>query len=210
MAVCLDLQKEHIRIVVWKLEETYDELLALLPKGNNYTEEANLQFKSQLRKAEWIAVRVLFHWLLGSKDRIVYDEKRKPYLLSGNGHISISHTKGHVAIAYCSSFCIGIDIEKIGSKALSVKNAFIHPKEDIKFENEKDTVHFYTLLWSAKESVYKLYNVDGLSFKCMQAEIVYPNTTDAWYMHVLNQEERKVINLSHTFQTDYVLTWAHL
>ena len=141
-------------IAVWKITESIEELCQLLPNGKNDLDIVQQKFKSEVRQKEWLAVRILCHSLLSEPFEIQYQESGKPYLKGTNLHISISHTKGYAALAL-SKTPIGIDIETWSSKAMKLKSKFLQESEmQLYLTNkpEDDAV----VLWSAKESVYKI------------------------------------------------------
>ena len=109
-----DKQTEGIRVVVWHVTEEYEELLSMLPDADSVQNEAEQQFSSEFRRVEWTAVRVLLYTVLDRQVHISYNEQGAPMLPDYEGlHISISHTKGYVAIALSETVAVGIDVEQI-------------------------------------------------------------------------------------------------
>ena len=82
---------------IWKVTETDDELLSCLSESFPYAEELE-QFKSPVRRTEYLSVRVLLKVLLGKEYRICYYPSGKPYLSDIGLHITISHTCGYVSV----------------------------------------------------------------------------------------------------------------
>ena len=83
------IQENGLLVGVWKTEETVEQLLALL--GNISMYEKDLEhFTSDMRKYEWLAVRVLLKTLCGEEKKVVYLPSGKPYLADGSAHISLS------------------------------------------------------------------------------------------------------------------------
>ena len=81
------IQENGLLVGVWKTEETVEQLLALL--GNISMYEKDLEhFTSDMRKYEWLAVRVLLKTLCGEEKKVVYLPSGKPYLADGSAHIS--------------------------------------------------------------------------------------------------------------------------
>lgn len=93
MALFLQHQGEDCHWAVWKLEETLEELLSLLPDSRKYRQEVE-KFSSAHRRLEWCAVRVLLYTILGVEKEIRYQDSGKPYLADKSFSLSISHTKG--------------------------------------------------------------------------------------------------------------------
>ena len=101
---------------IWKTSESLEELLALLPHKEKY-EEGIGKFTAISRKLEWLAVRVLLYTMLGEEKEIHYYSNGGPYLADGSFSISISHTKGYVAVLLGEpGKRVGIDIA--GGQAL--------------------------------------------------------------------------------------------
>jgi len=116
-------------------------------------------FSSLQRKREFAAVRYLLSQLGYSK--ALYYSKEIPMLHLGE-HIAISHSGDHVGIALCSEFSVGFDIEKKHLRTQKVYEKFVHPKErDVFTVNDLEMT---TLLWSFKETVYKVMRIENLNF----------------------------------------------
>ena len=126
---------------VWKTDETPEELLAMLPHGRKYR-DAMQCFKSEYRRLEWLAVRVLLYTLLGEEKEIVYYPSGKPYLADSSASLSISHTKGYVALVLGAwGKDVGIDIEQYAEKVRKVAHKYMR-------EDEEATVFHGTETWS--------------------------------------------------------------
>ena len=118
-------------------------------------------FKSNSRKMEFIASRILRHRIVGF-DKIEYNEVGAPYI-KGRGFISISHTHSMAALAINNKFQIGLDLEKQRENILSLKHKFMSEEEELLFDTEDKKV--VTKIWSAKEALYKLAGRKGIHFK---------------------------------------------
>lgn len=154
-----DNENRGIRYAVWHVTESLEQLIGLIPNGDATYKEAGNRFKSETRIKEWIAVRVLLYHLMGKNVKIAYKDNGAPYLKDCNKDISISHTTGYVCIALSETHRVGIDIERVANKVERVKDRFINECEP------GDTLTKMLLIWSAKESMYKLLQIEGLDFK---------------------------------------------
>lgn len=164
MPVFLQHREPNYCWAVWKIEETADELLAMLPHADAYAQEAR-RFASESRRLEWLVARVLLCAMLGKEKRIAYYSNGRPYLPDDPRHISISHTKGYVAIILGESPLagVGIDIERYGERVRRVADRFVRDDEVI--HSYKDTDIWALLLhWSAKETVYKCLDKPEVDF----------------------------------------------
>ena len=125
-----------------------------------------LQYRPK-RLVERLSVRLMLHQMAPEAPTLEHLPSGAPYLPDQEVHISISHTQG----AYCLSLGEtrhGIDLEKWGDKALRVRNMFIRDDEQPLFEAMASTLipeQIATLIWSAKESIYKLFDIPGLSLR---------------------------------------------
>ena len=115
------------------------------------------KIKSKKRALEILCTRTLL-MQMGEKGEISYNIDGAPKL-SNNKYISISHSSEIVSIILSNNNC-GIDIEKISSKPIQAYNRFESAK---KFIDENSD--FATLIWSAKECIFKLYQKGNINFK---------------------------------------------
>ena len=169
-----DKQTDGIRVVVWHVTEEYEELLSMLPDADSVQNEAEQQFSSEFRRVEWTAVRVLLYTVLDRQVHISYNEQGAPLLPEYEGlHISISHTKGYVAIALSETSAVGIDVEQI--ERLNKDNQFDDKEkmprvEKVRSRFMRDDESAETLVgtllhWSAKETVFKVLGREGVDFQ---------------------------------------------
>tara|TARA_B100000315_G_C14408712_1_gene509953 strand:+ start:114 stop:695 length:582 start_codon:yes stop_codon:yes gene_type:complete len=143
-------ESQNTTIGVWEITESLKELQSLLP----YENVKNLT--SEKRKLEWFATRALLK-NLNKSVRISYNNFGVP-LLSNGKYISITHSKGLVAVII-SNKKVGIDIEEISDKAIRLSSKFIS-KDNLKNLTDKKA----TLMWGVKETVYKWYQKGEIDF----------------------------------------------
>src|SRR5699024_12389607 len=98
----------EVLLGILKSDETTEQLLASLEHKDWYREK--LAVFSEKRKHEWLSVRVLLKALCGEEKEIAYYSSGRPYLKDGSRYISISHTRGYVAVALHSSCEVGMEI----------------------------------------------------------------------------------------------------
>ncbi len=164
MALFLQHQDENSRWAVWKLEETLEDLLSSFPHSGKYKQEIE-RFSSLHRRLEWCAVRVLLYTMLGTEKEIRYQSNGKPYLADKSFSLSISHTKGYVAVILGRvNKEVGIDIEQYGERVHKVAHKFIRDDELPGSYGGTDTWGLL-LHWSAKESVFKCMNTEEVDFR---------------------------------------------
>jgi 4'-phosphopantetheinyl transferase len=149
------------KVLIWKIEESFEKL----SEGINLTQHCNnrvLNMKSDLHRRGFMSVRHLLA-LEGYTDHdLYYDENGKPHLTDGK-HISITHSFVFSAIII-SDFEVGIDIEKQRSKILRIAHKFTPIEEYRTLANEDAIMRKLTIVWCAKESLYKSFAHPGVSF----------------------------------------------
>lgn len=143
--------KPNTQLAVWKMSETLEELLHI---GIVLSENT----KSEKRQKEWICSRLLLDSIVPNT-KISYNKHGAPVLSDGSV-ISISHSHDYCAILL-SKHIAAIDLELISTKADRLKGQFI-TKEEEKFITKSERS---TLLWCAKECLFKIHQQGNLNFK---------------------------------------------
>ena len=145
------IKENNIKIGLWKIEESLEELLQLARKTsitNNNTEK---------RKKEFLISRLLLR-NMNLNSNISYNKFGAPEL-DDFQNISISHSKKLVAILLGDKK-VGLDIELISNKPLRLSSKFIAKNVHENLSKEKAT-----LIWCAKEAIYKWYQKGNIDFK---------------------------------------------
>ena len=159
--------------------------------------------KSQLAKEQFLAVRKILH-LENPSYKIRYDESGKPSINS-DLNISISHSKFMAAIVFSKHNKAGIDIEHKENKIINIQNKFLNDAE--KLENEyQSNVDYLTMIWTAKESIYKALGIKGVSFS---DNIIIKNINkNKGYGYYTNGKEKYKFDLIFFSIEDYILCYA--
>ncbi len=147
-------------------------------------------FKSESRKKEFIASRILRHRILGFKT-IHYSQHGAPYI-KGKGFISISHCKNWAGIALNEEFSVGLDLEPPRENIFELSHKFLSDNERIKFDiHSKLEV---TKIWSAKEALYKLAGRKKIIFK---TELLLDKDLNGnWSGRIMNPDSILSVNLN--------------
>ena len=150
---------------IWHVTEDRDELLCALNSSERCITEMQ-KLKAEVRRMEYVSVRVLLKALTGKEFHILHYPSGKPYLEEGEYNISISHTKGYVAIAVHPTAEVGIDIEYFSQRVEKVASRFINKIEAGCVDKYTDQSYTNMLLlhWSAKETAFKLMNASEIDF----------------------------------------------
>jgi phosphopantetheinyl transferase len=146
-------------IYIWKIEESFDVLYNAV-ELNDKSETRLGKMKSELHQKGFLSVRHLLKEAGYTDFDLYYNEYGKP-LLKDKMHISISHSYQYAAIII-SDHDAGIDIEKNRPKIVTIQNKFVNTEIDTL--SDEDLVKQLTIIWGAKEAMYKIYPHGGLSF----------------------------------------------
>ena len=148
-----------VSVCLWQILEAeafFIENYTLDPK-----DLASIQtIKLESRRLEKWACRAALAELTGQNSvEITYSHHGQPLITFGS--ISFSHTKD-LALVVLSNQPVGADIEKITPRILKLKHKFMNQKEIQEFdvENPRDV----TLIWCAKEAIFKWYEKGELDF----------------------------------------------
>lgn len=148
------------KILIWHITESLD----ILSQGVALKEKSRkrmLGMQSEIHQRGFLSVRHLLKELGYADTDLSYDANGKPYLRDGK-HISITHSFEFSGIVV-SDQAFGIDIEMQREKIKKIANKFLG--EGKEFEENKGDVQKLTLIWGAKEAIYKIAPPVGLSFK---------------------------------------------
>lgn len=152
---------EHTKVFIWKIEESF-EWLAKDVKLTEHCQNRVNSMKSEIHRRGFMSIRHLLAEAGYTDFDLYYDEEGKPHLKDGN-HISITHSFEFSGIIV-SATPIGIDIEKQRDKILKIAPKFTPLEEYRTLANEEAIVRKLTIVWGAKEGIYKLVGIPGLLF----------------------------------------------
>jgi len=162
----VDIQTpNHSHILLWKIEEDANYYLQHL-KLTPYDLAEIDKFLVEKRKLQWYASRYTLKQILNTNE-IVHlhkNELGKPFILDSHLELSLSHTNAITAAITNPSLKVGIDVEHIKEKVKRVANKFTTEIETEKMTVENEIAYLITI-WSAKESLYKLYGNKRLDFR---------------------------------------------
>ena len=155
------------QILVWKVTESFTELFeqVVLNDSNRMRLDG---MKSEMHRRAFLSVRKLLQETGHTDLDLYYDEFGKPHL-HGEKHISITHSHNFSAIII-SHETVGIDIELQRDKIIRIADKFC----DSEFhflspsfgpEKKQDYIRKLTVIWGAKEAIFKIRNEKGISFK---------------------------------------------
>ena len=189
----------NTKIKLWKLNLGELNYYELDEYDNSLLEEK----KNKLVREQFLAVRKILH-LENPGYKIRYDESGKPSINS-DLNISISHSNRMAAIVFSGYSRAGIDIELKESKILKIKDKFLNESEKLKNEFQSD-LDYLTMIWTAKESIYKALGIKGVSFSDnIIIKNINKNKGQGYY---INGKEKYKFELIFFSIDDYILCYA--
>ena len=158
---------ENTRLGVWKIEETEEFFKGNVPLHREVTHPH--------KRLQHLAGRFLLQFLFPDfpYQLIEIADTRKPFLPDEQYHFSISHCGDFGAVIVSNNKRVGIDIEIPVEKIGRIMYKYLSAKEHELFnlipggENNTAEMNYDepTLLWSAKEAVFKWYGNGGVDFR---------------------------------------------
>lgn len=196
-----------ICVGLWQMTES----IAQLPKPKG----VDLAFRSEKRLKEELCVYALLSAMTGNDQLVIGHESSGKPLLEG-WSISISHTRGWVAVILSDDYQVGIDIEYSSDRVSKVVERFIREDE------QRATLAQQLINWSAKETVYKLCSEQKLDYFDMRLHTLQSDidtvfeqkrhTSDAVQgaVRVDVLKTKEVVTVHYELTPDYVLTYSFL
>ena len=150
------------KILVWKVTESVTALLeqVVLNDSNRLRFDG---MKSKMHQCAFLSVRKLLQETGHTDLDLYYDEFGKPHL-HGEQHISITHSHNFSAIII-SDETVGIDIELQRDKITRIADKFCDLEFQFLDRNDDAYIRKLTVIWGAKEAIFKIRNEKGISFK---------------------------------------------
>ncbi|MHA4810692.1 4'-phosphopantetheinyl transferase family protein [Flavitalea flava] len=206
---------EGTKIGIWHIQEPESFFLEKVPLKR----EVSHPFK----RLQHLAGRYLLPFLFADfpLEEIRIADTRQPFLESERYHFSISHCDHFAAAIVSNTHRVGVDIELITPRIERVAHKFLN-EEEVHFFNEdyalfleqwglrgKVQQELLTLIWSAKEAIFKWYGRGEMDFKkhmLLEGNI----TMDGEGIHLpfTFEKEKKIhLDLEARIFDDLVLAW---
>ena len=150
----------HTKVLIWKIDESYDDLFNSIYLNSRSNERIS-KMKSEIHQRGFISVRYLLKEAGYSDDDLFYTDDGKPHIKDGK-RISITHSYTFSAIII-SDTLVGIDMEKNREKIQRIAHKFVDTESE--FLDKKNKIEHLTVIWGAKESLFKIHPDGGLLFK---------------------------------------------
>ena len=188
------------KVLIWKIEESFDDLSFEISLTNASRTRVEAM-KSSLHQRAFLSIRHLLSFEGYSDSDLMYDEFGKPHLKDGK-FISITHSFTFSGIIISSENPVGIDIEKRRDKIVKIAHKFTPIEAYKSIANHDALVSKLTIVWGAKESLYKIYGkkkllflhhmyIDDFTFESNQTtgKILFEGTTSEYVINFIEIED---------------------
>lgn len=150
------------QILIWKITETFEALFGQVVLNDSNRNRLD-GMKSEMHQRAFLSVRKLLQKAGYTDFDLFYDSFGKPHLHNGN-YISITHSHEFSAIII-SNETVGIDIELQRNKIIKIAHKFCDNEFQFLDFDSEDYIRKLTVIWGAKEAIFKIRNEKGISFK---------------------------------------------
>jgi 4'-phosphopantetheinyl transferase EntD len=154
---------ESTKLGIWFITEREDFFLTKVPLKRDVSHPQ--------KRLQHLAGRFLLTELFADfpLEEILIADTNKPYLVDEKYHFSISHCGSYAAAIVSSANRVGVDVEKSGPTIEKIRHKFLSPSELERalagVVDRGEQLRLLTLLWSAKESIFKWYSLGKVDFR---------------------------------------------
>lgn len=149
------------QIYIWKITEPLSQLKIEVPLKEKSAQRIQ-GMKSEQHQRGFLSVRKLLEVAGYSDFDLYYDPAGKPHLHDGK-HISISHSHEFSSIIITNRN-VGIDLEMQREKIAIIGYKFAEAEYNFLNSESEDYIRQLTVIWGAKEAIFKIRNEVGISF----------------------------------------------
>lgn len=194
------------KLGLWRIEESEEFFLAKVPLKRDVTHPH--------KRLQHLAGRYLLPTLFEDfpLKEILIADTRKPILPDEQYHFSISHCGDYAAAIASSEQRVGIDIEQPTEKIFRITHKFLNEKEN-DFLNQpmssSQLLQIATLIWSAKEAMFKWYGNGGVDFrKHMHISEINGNEEEGQMSCHFQKNEHTELKATYRFLNQLVMSWV--
>ena len=150
----------NIQVFTWQIEESLEDLKSNILLSTVDQKRLSKRKSLQHQKGFLATRKLILHAGIDSAT-VKYNPNGAPFLDSGK-HLSITHSKTQAGIAL-GDHSLGLDIEEYHHKIQKIGPKLLHKDEDYAIESN-NPIEMLTMIWTAKEALYKALNISGISF----------------------------------------------
>jgi len=205
---------DSTRLAIWRIEEEENFFLQHVPLQRDITHPH--------KRLQHLAGRYLLQYLFADFpiNLIKIADTRKPYLEDEAYHFSISHCSSYAAAIVSKTKRVGVDIEVPTPKVEKIKHKFLHDAEinwqlavNLKMAENPNLVTYQpinllTLLWSAKEAVFKWWSYGNVDFSEMIRLQPFTMRSEGLIDSSFIAEETHSLQLHYKIFDSFCLAWV--
>ncbi len=204
------------KLAIWKIEEDESFFLQHVPLQRDITHPH--------KRLQHLAGRYLLQFLFPDFpiNLIKIAGTSKPYLENEAYHFSISHCSNYAAAVVSKTKRVGVDIEVPTHKVEKIKHKFLHERElqalQSELQNESQDYQNninpqtinpkLTLLWSAKEAVFKWWSYGNVDFSEMIRLQPFTLQSDGMINCAFISDETHPLRLHYKIFDGLCLAWV--
>lgn len=196
---------QDTRLAVWEISE--DESF-FLEKVSLRREIAHPH-----KRLQHLAGRYLLVYLFPDfpAELIEIADTRKPFLPDEQYHFSISHCGNFAAAIVSRTERVGVDVELLTPRVEKIKHKFLHPDElQMVDEATINRIQLLTLLWSAKEAMFKWWGSGDVDFSEVLRIWQMPNELKGKINASFQKNEVDVaLHLDYRLMNELTLCWVN-
>lgn len=207
------LSQSSIRLAIWEITEPEAFFL------NKVRIERSIHHPQ--KRLQHSAGRFLLPYLYPDFpiSEIQVEDNGRPSLPNNQYRFSISHCKNYAAAIVSPKRRVGIDIEIASHRVLGIARKFLGPAEinwvknatanPIEGSTSSDRVNLVTLLWCAKESVYKWWGNGEVSFSAQIKIDPFTIANEGRMQAIFENDGASVaLSLEYRFFNGLCLVWV--
>lgn len=151
------------RLWIWETTEDgfyFESRINLRP----YDRKRLAQIGNPEARKHWLAYRFMLSSVDDNPVYVDYDEFGKPFPNHKNYEIAVSHSGKMAAIAVHQTKRIGLDVEYFRPQVERVAHR-VFSQYEIDFIGNSNRIVYLTLLWAAKEAMFKLIGEGNVDYR---------------------------------------------
>jgi phosphopantetheinyl transferase len=196
---------EATKLGVWQITEQEEYFKEAVP--------LKAEIHHPHKRLQHLAARYLLQYLRPDfpYHLIEIADSRKPYIPSEEYHFSVSHCGNYAAAIVSRDEQVGLDIELYADKIHLIKHKFLSAEEmgNIGKEGQEGYIKSLSVLWSAKEAMYKWHGLGAVDFKqhmkCLLSSIVEETGTIA---SSFEKEKSIALDVQYRLFPVFCLAWV--
>ncbi len=187
---------EDVKLGTWRIEEPESFFLEKVPVKQDVSHP--------YKRLQHLAGRYLLREIYPDfpLEEILIADTRKPFLADEQYHFSISHCGYYAAAIASPVHRVGVDIELVTPRIANITRKFLNPQE-LEFLHSYEYMHHIfldlaTILWSAKEAVFKWYGAGKVDFRNhmqLQLPVIFEPSEWMTLPFLFRKEEEKALTV---------------